>query len=319
MTATPEITATSWAMVVTLGLVWGATFLVIELALPGITPFWLAAGRIVFATVLTAAIWLWQGGRLFLEPARPADWLNLAFVGALSSALPFMAISWGQQYVTAGFTGVAMASVALMVLPLAHVLIPSERLTPRKMLGFVVGFLGVCVLIGPGAFASTGAAGELAGRLACLFAAACYAVSSVTMRRLPAIDPVGLTAVTLAIGAVLVVAAAWAVEGPPPLPSGHTLMLVAILGLIPTAIASLLRVLVIRSAGPTFMSLTNYQVPVWSVLLGAVFLGEPLTAALFVAMALILAGVALSQWGALVRLFGGRATRPEGPMPMPKR
>ena len=80
--------------------------------------------------------------------------------------------------------------------------------------------------------------------------------------------------------------------------------LLAFLGLIPTAAANMLRVSVIRTAGPVFMSLTNYQVPMWSVLLGVVLLGEPLRAGLLLAMGLILCGVALSQYGALKRLFG---------------
>jgi drug/metabolite transporter (DMT)-like permease len=52
------------------------------------------------------------------------------------------------------------------------------------------------------------------------------------------------------------------------------------------------------------MSLTGYQVPVWSVVLGALILGEPLPPALLYALALILSGLALSQYGALARLFG---------------
>lgn len=81
-------------------------------------------------------------------------------------------------------------------------------------------------------------------------------------------------------------------------------MWLAILGLIPTAGANLLRVLLIRGAGPTFMSLTNYLVPVCAVFFGALILGEPLPGTLIWALALILAGVALSQFGALKRLFG---------------
>lgn len=290
-------------MVVTLGLVWGATFPVIELALAEVTPFWLASGRIVFAALLTVILWRAGGGRLFARRASALDWLNLAVIGAMSTALPFMAISWGQIHVTAGFAGVAMASVALMVLPLAHLLVPGEAMTIRRTLGFLVGFAGVCVLIGPGAFSASGAEGELAGRLACLFGAACYAVSSVTMRRLPPVDPVGLTAMTLVIGAAIVVAASLATEGAPPAVSARGWALIALLGLVPTAAATHLRTLVIRSAGPAFMSLTNYMVPLWAVLLGVVLLGEPARPSLFAAMALILAGVLLSQWGTLRRLF----------------
>jgi len=298
----PAITRASWLMILALGLTWGATFMAIEIALTGITPFWLAAARIGFAALLMTAVWLLRGGRLFLTSAR--DWPALVFVGALSSAVPFMLLSWGQQYVTSGFAGVSMAAVALMVLPLAHLLVPGERMTLRRSAGFLIGFAGVVVLIGAQAFSSTGAALEPYGRAACLGAAGCYAVSSVVMRRIPAIDPIGLATILLAIGAAIVIPAALIMEGPPPAVSGQTMAVLAVPGLIPTAGANILRVVVIRTAGPTFMSLTNYIVPVCSVVLGALVLAEPLPPSLLSALALILAGVFLSQWGALKRLFG---------------
>ncbi|WP_212524431.1 DMT family transporter [Actibacterium sp. MT2.3-13A] len=290
----PEITPRSWLMVGTLGLVWGATFLVIEIALRGITPFWLAAGRIGFAAALMGLVWGLRGRPLFLTGTR--NWPAVLVIGCGSSAVPFMLLSWGQQYVTSGFAGVSMAAIALMVLPLAHAFVPGERLTPRKGLGFVIGFAGVAVLVGGQAFESTGAGLETAGRLACLSAAGCYAVSSVLTRRLPPVDPIALSATLLMIGAAVVLPVAWAIEGPPPLPPRDTLIALAVLGLLPTAGANLLRVLVIRSAGPTFMSLTNYQVPLWAVTFGALVLGEPLPPTLLAALALILTGVALSQW-----------------------
>ncbi|GGO51439.1 Permease of the drug/metabolite transporter (DMT) superfamily [Roseovarius pacificus] len=299
----PEITGKSWIMVAALGLIWGGTFLVMEIALRGITPFWLASARIGFATLLMLAIWAFRGFRLFTQPVGNADILRLIAIGALSSAVPFMLLSWGQQYVTSGFAGVSMAAVALVVLPLAHFLVPGEWLTRRKVAGFVIGFMGVVVLIGGQAFETTGESLEGFGRIACLGAASCYALSSVQMRLLPDVDSIGLNAVTLLIGAVIVIAAAWAVEGSPPKTDRNTLYVLLFLGLVPTAGASLLRVLVIRTAGPVFMSLVNYQVPVWSVVLGALILSEPLPPSLISALALILCGVGVSQYGALSRLF----------------
>ena len=298
----PAILPRHWVMVATLGLVWGASFPFIELALTGIGPVWLAASRILLAASLTHAVWRFRGRPLYptRERAHP---IALVSVGLMSTALPFLLISWGQQSVTAGFAGISMAAVALIVLPLAHVFVPGERMTLRRSLGFLIGFAGVVVLIGPEALISPGTATDIAGRLACVGGAACYAVSSVVMRRLPPVDPVGLSAVTLWIGAALITPAAVIAEGLPPLPAAPVLAVIFTLGLIQTAAANLLRVSVIRGAGPVFMSLTNYQVPVWSVILGAVFLGETVTSSLFLAMALILAGVFLSQWGALRRLF----------------
>ena len=226
-----------------------------------ITPFWLAAYRIGFGAALTVLVWRVRGGALFAGPVTAGTLANLVVIGVLSSALPFMLISWGQQFVTAGFTGVSMASAALIVLPLAHFLVPGERITLRRAAGFGIGFLGVAILIGGKAFESTGVALEMPGRLACVCAAACYATSSVMMRRLPPVDPVGLSAVLLMIGAAAVLPLAWAVEGPPRALDPRTLWILAFLGLVPTAAANLLRVTVVRSAQLGRAVMTTVGVP----------------------------------------------------------
>lgn len=290
-------------MISLLGFVWGGTFLITELALKGMTPFWIAASRISFAALVMTALWGARGFMLF--HARPAvkTKLSVLIVAALSSAVPFALLAWGQQYVTSGFAGVSMASVPLIVLPIAHFALPGEQMAFRRTVGFCIGFVGVVILIGGQAFASTGTPLESAGRIACVGAALCYAISSVIMRRVPAVDPIGLATVLLILAVPMILALAMIVEGIPPLPSQHILLVLAFLGLVPTAAANLLRVLVVRSAGPVFMSLVNYQVPVWSVVLGALILSEPLPPALLWAMGLILIGVCISQFGALTRLF----------------
>ena len=304
MTAAPNITPTSWLLIAILGLTWGGTFMVTEVALTQMPPFWLAASRIGFAAALMSLVWLSLGGRLFETTASRQDWGAVFLIGALSSAVPFSLLAWGQQYVTSGFAGVSMAAVALIILPLAHFFVPSEQLNLRKCIGFVIGFFGVVILIGAQAFESTGAVYETPGRLACLGAASCYAVGSILMRRLPALDPIGLATVLLIVGAAMTIPLALLIEGFPPNPSPEIWAVLGFLGLIPTAAANFLRVLVVRSAGPVFMSLVNYQVPLWSVILGSLILSEPMPSSLLLAMTLILLGVGLSQYGALRRLFG---------------
>ncbi len=304
MSQAPNITYKSWLMIGVLAFVWGGTFMVTEIALTGITPFWLAASRIGFAAIVMVVIWGFRGFTLFEKPPTINRIVTMIFIGGLSGAIPFTLLAWGQQYVTSGFAGVSMASTALIILPLAHFFVPGEALTLRRMLGFGVGFCGVVILIGGQAFESTGAALETPGRLACILAASCYATSSILMRRLPAIDPIGLATVLLLIGSAMIVPTAFVVEGPPPMPATDILLVLLFLGLVPTAMANVMRVLVVRSAGPVFMSLVNYQVPVWSVVLGALVLSEPLPPSLLLAMCLILAGLGVSQYGALRRLFG---------------
>jgi len=299
----PEITSKSWIMVGILGITWGSTFLVMELALRGITPAWLAASRLTVAGLVMVVVQVIRRAPLFTDPNSPRPWGALISASLLSTALPFILLSWGQQYVTSGFAGISMAAVALIVLPLAYVFLPGEQMTQRRSMGFVIGFVGVVLLIGGQALETNGLALEPYGRLACLGVAVCYAISTIIMRRLPPLDSVTLAGAMLLIGAAVTIPGAWLAEGPPPLPDGETIGWILLLGLVPTAAANILRVIVVRQAGPVFMSITNYIVPVWSVIAGWLILSEPLPGSLLWAMALILAGVALSQYGALKRLF----------------
>lgn len=290
-------------MIGILGFVWGSTFMFIEVALTGISPFWLATYRLAIASVVMGAIWIGLRCPLALDPHNaPKPWQYL-WSGAISSAVPFLLLNWGQTHVTSGFAGTAMSAVPLVVLPMAHFLVPGERMSWAKAIGMGMGFVGVILLVGGDAFDSSGSALEVWGRLACLAVAVCYALNSVTIRRLPPVDPIGLTTMMMIAGCVITLPFSILAEGWPPVPSGQALGALIAIGVVSTATMNLLRVLVIRSAGPTFLTLVNYQVPVWSVVLGALILGEALPPSLLSALGLILAGVAISQWHGLRRVL----------------
>ena len=117
-------------MILTLGLVWGGTFLFQNLALRTTPPFWVATARIGFAMVLTWVVWRLrvEGGCLSHPATQPGRVLSTVSAD-YRRPYRFMFLSWGQQFVTSAFTGVSMATVALFVLPLAHLLVPGERMT----------------------------------------------------------------------------------------------------------------------------------------------------------------------------------------------
>ncbi len=297
----PAVSAENWLIISVLGVVWGSSFLLTELALKGITPLWLAAGRVVIAALLTTFVWGLYGWRLHLSTER--HWGTLFFFGLLSATLPFQFLSWGQQHVTSAFAGVSMASVGLIILPLAHIMLPNEKITLSRFLGLLVGFVGILILFGQQSFTSTDDPLETLGRVACLLAAMCYALSSVLLKRLPPIDRIGVAALPLIMGAFLIVANAWVFEGAPPAVDFNTAMIILLLAAFPTALANLLRIKVIRSAGPVFMSLVSYLVPVWCVVLGVFVLGETMTPSLIIALVVILGGIAVTQWDELRRLI----------------
>lgn len=271
--------------------------MVISVALRGYGPITVACARTTLGALTLLALcvalrrpwprWSW---RLF----------GYVVVGALfSTAIPFVLLAWGQQHVPSAFAGLSMAAVPLFVLPFAHFMVPGDALSLRKTVGFLMGFAGALVLLGPGIFAA--GSGDLValGRLACLAAAMCYAISSIATRLTPAIDAIVLSAVGLVLGAVVLIPLMLLTEGVPTPTATIPTLAIILLGLLPTAFAALLRVAVIRTAGPSFMTLVNYQVPVWSMILGALILSEALPGRFFAALMLILTGLAISQWATL--------------------
>lgn len=303
-----EIAPINWLRIAALGLIWGASFTTLSVALRDVGPFTVAAVRISLGAVfLLVLMRLWG---LRLPPVRSgADrrfWGFALFMALSSNVVPFSLLGWAQQSVASGFAGVCMAAVPLLILPLAHVFVPGERMIPRRLFGFLLGTAGVVVLIGFDAFSSTGKDLESLARLACVGAAAGYAMGSIATRLCPPVHLLALAAAVMSLAALIIVPVALIVEGVPDSVSLKGALSLLYLGILPTGVAQLLLVQTTRSAGPSFFSLVNYMVPVWSVLLGVVFLAETVPPRLFLAMLMILAGVAISQWGALRRLFVGR-------------
>ena len=303
---TTQPTVQNWLSIAALGLIWGGTFMVVPIALQGYGPLTVACARTTLGA--SAMLVLMRTLRRPLPRFTPQMTKYLVLIGLLNTALPFALLSWGQQYVPSAFAGISMAALPLFVLPLAHVF-SDEKMHLRKVVGVVVGFIGASVLIGPGVF-QIGTGLAPLGQLACLAAALSYAISSVMTRRCPPIDPITMTALLLCVGASALIPAMLIVEGIPAVSSPASMIAIVFLGFVPTALAALIRVLIIRSAGSVFMTLVNYQVPVWSMLFGALILNETLPLRFFAALVLILCGLAISQYDTLRKtLFAGNLTK----------
>jgi drug/metabolite transporter (DMT)-like permease len=293
----PLPTRKDWLSIAALGVIWGGTFMVVSFALRGYGPVTVATARVVLGA--TALIALAVILRRPLPAFSPSLIRYIIAIGILTSALPFMLLSWGQQTVTSAFAGLSMAAVPLFVLPLAH-FFGAEPLTSRKALGFGLGFVGAAILLGPdilapGLSGTAATQAEILPRLACLTAPLCYASGSVLTRRCPPIDPISLAALSLVVGSVVLLPVMLMTEGLPQWAGAVPGTAIILLGLVPTAFAALLRVSVIRSAGSGFMTLTSYQVPIWSMVFGATILGEALPLRFFAALGLILIGLVISQ------------------------
>ncbi len=295
--ALPKPGLINWLFLISLGLIWGSSFLTVEIALDSFGPLTIAGLRIAIGALVLLILSYAFGYGLprWRAPQGPRIWAHAFGFAIFTNALPFSLLSWGQQSVTSGFAGITMAVVPLMALPLAHFLVPGERMSLAKVAGFAVGFAGVVLLIGLDAFASSGAELESLARFACVGAACCYAIGSIITRLCPPVPLLAYSAAGLLMGAVLILPAALWIEGLPRDLSLLPTMALVFLGVFPTALATVMLVRIINSAGPTFMTLVNYMVPIWAVLFGALILSEAVPPQFLGALILILTGLALAR------------------------
>jgi drug/metabolite transporter (DMT)-like permease len=288
-------TLTDWALLLALVAMWGSSFMFNKHGLASVDPITLVGARVAIAAVVLIAVVHARGMRL--PPIGPV-WAAYTLLGLLGNALPFFLITWGQQWVDSAVAGILMAAMPLSTLVLAHFLVAGERMSARRVAGFIIGFGGVVVLMLP-AVATGGAASAVhaLSQLAVLGGALCYSANSILARLLVKTDFLVAAAATLLVATIAVVPIAIARERPWELdPTLGSIASVVWLGLGPTALATILYFRLISSAGPTFMSLVNYLSPAVAVFLGVALLSEEPGVNAYAGLALILGGIALSQW-----------------------
>jgi len=291
-----------WAMLLGLAVVFGSTYFFGDLALQSFGPLTVAAGRVAgAATILTVAV-LARGHRF---PSDAKTWWALLVMGAINNALPFSLIFWGQTRIDSALAAILNAMTPIFTVLLAH-LVGNERLSGRRIAGVLFGFVGVAVLIGPGALRRLDPTNAAEG--AVLLAALSYATAGLWGRRFRHLPTdVAAGGMLIASSAILLPAAAWIERPWTAIPTGTSLAAIAILGLFCTALAYLLYFRLLARVGATNLLLVTFLLPVVAMALGAVFLGEHLAVGDFIGLALILMGLATID-GRLLEWF--RAKEP---------
>lgn len=265
--------------------IWGVPYLFIKVALDdGVPPAFLAWARVVIGAVVLVAL-AWQAG--LLHGLRPRlRWLvAFAFVEIV---FPFPLIAAGEQHVDSGLAAILIAAVPLFVALLAMRFDTIERATGGRLVGLVVGLVGVVALVGIDLAGSTE---ELLGAAALLTAALGYAVAPLLIlkRHLADLDPRVTMGASLSIAAVVLTPAA-AFDPPDATPSAAAIVAIVVLGLVCTAGGLTLFAMLNTEIGPGRAVVITYVNPLVAVALGMVFLDERPGAGAILGLAMILAG-----------------------------
>ncbi|MBI3660212.1 DMT family transporter [Candidatus Acetothermia bacterium] len=264
-----------WVTFIALGLVWGSSYYWIKVAVHELGPYTLVAFRLLFGTLGLLVVLFWH------RPALPRDrrtWLILALIGIIHTWVPFVLISWSEQYIDSGMASILNSTVPLFTLVIARFFLQDERLERGQIVGLLIGFAGVIVLMSH----DVGYKLELTyllGKAAVLVAAVAYAGSSVFIRKmLRPVSPIVQAAASVAVANGLAWTAIPWTETPFRVPVlSETWLALAWLGLLGSCVAYLLYFYLIHAVGPTRTTMVTYVMPVVGIALGVYFMQELLS------------------------------------------
>jgi drug/metabolite transporter (DMT)-like permease len=287
------MTRRAWMAFAAMSFIWGVPYLLIRIAVRhGVTPGALAFGRVALAAVVLLAL-AWRAGTL--RTVRGHGRVLLAYAVA-EVAIPFPAIALGEERISSSLTAILISTMPLLVALLALRVNRSQRPTPVRAAGLILGFGGVVALVG---IDVAGKSSELLGAAAILVAAIGYTIGSTLVNlRLTRLDPRATMGASLGIAAVLL--APYAVlDHPRAVPGVGAIAAVVVLGLLCTAAAFVIFTVLIAEAGTSRASVITYVNPVVAVILGVTLLGEQLGPGAIAGLLLILAGSWLATSGRL--------------------
>ncbi|MGB3438312.1 MAG: DMT family transporter [Actinophytocola sp.] len=286
-----SMSRTSLVQFLLLGTIWGTSYTFIKAALDGLSPTQLVLARLGLGLVfLIAILLLWSIGL----PKMGKVWGHLAVASALGMVIPFLLLGYGEQRTSAAMAGMLIAVLPLATLAAVTIFLPSEKVSRRKLYGFLLGFAGVAMIVAPW----QGDPGELTGQLAVIAAACSYAVQTVYIRKF--LVPHGLSPVAQAAGQVIMALLLQIVTLPAfgwstPEFSWPVVVSVLLLGVFGTGAAYVLYFKLITDLGAATASSVNYLVPVVGAVASTTLLGDSLTWYMVTGVLTVMAGLAIAE------------------------
>jgi drug/metabolite transporter (DMT)-like permease len=287
--ARAQVTPKVWLALGVVYVVWGSTYLGIDLGIRTIPPFLMAAVRFLIAGGLLYAWAIRRGDRVADRPTW-RHWRSAVLLGVPMLVIGNASVGWAEQTLETGTASLIIASVPLWLALLDRVFL-GQRLATGAIVGLAIGFGGVAVLVGP-----SGGVGDRFAAITLLFTALAWAAGSIYARQapLPSRPLVGAAMQMLAAGVILIPVGAVRGEfGDLQIPSWTSIGGVAYLVVFGSLLAFTSYAWLLRSAPVKLIGTYAYANPVVAVLLGTVFLSEPVTWQMLVGGGVVIAAVAL--------------------------
>ena len=287
----------SWILLSILGVVWGSSFLSIKYAIIAFEPIQISSLRIIigfFIVFLFSLIFKIEIFNIY-KPKR--YWLLCTGVAVLSNLLPFTILAIAQVKFSTIFVGLCMAIIPLLITIFSLFLFKYEPISSKKLFGILIGLSGSALLVMSKASEDLDNNQEIhfIFLFLCILAPISYSFGAMIIKKADVENLLSFTTHALFIASVLSLPFLIKQGLLPNKIDLQSIFAILYLGIIPTGIATIILVYLIKKEGPIFLSLVNYKVPLWSTIFGFLLLKEMLPNNFFLASFLILSGIIICQ------------------------
>lgn len=288
MNESSAINTKTWLMILALATIWGGSFLFGRVLMLEWPPLTVALLRVLLAAIALWCFLIFAGKKLAFGNGLIGA---LLIMGILNNVIPFSLILIGQREIGSGLAAVVNAMTPIWTLIIANALTTDEKFSKNKIIGIVLGFVGVSVLIGNDFLGGLSASAW--AQIAVLGATISYGFAGVFGKRFKNNDPILISTGQLTASTMVMIPLVFLIEDPFSISPPDVNMVVSLIGLsvICTAFAYVLFFKILASAGATNVSLVTFLVPVSAIILGIIFLGETLSKTNIIGMILILSGL----------------------------
>jgi putative membrane protein PagO len=286
-------------------LLWGSSWAAVKLGLETVPPLFALGLRFVLASTILAAIIMWK--RLVI-PKTKKFWMLVLIMITTSFTVPFVLIYWGQMHVDSGLSAVLFATYPFWVALVSHFLLPKEKITLVRMIGIVIGFLGVLFIFKESFSQVTSSTFYGMGTI--IAGAIIQAFGLVFLRRLGEdAHPVTLNFCSMSLSGVVLFIASVLLENFTPMKiTLQALGAVLYLSVFCTVITFVVYFWLVKHMEVVVLSLSAFITPIIAVAVGVLLLGETINRSLFIGSALVLVGVAAASVGDIYALYSQETT-----------
>jgi drug/metabolite transporter (DMT)-like permease len=285
---------TNWFLLILLSAIWGGAFTLNKIALDLYTPEVIVAGRLIVGSAFLIVLIYFIYKRFSFNLSQLNYYLFMSLVGIV---IPFIAIINGQRNIDSAMAGILMATMPITTILLSHFFLVDEKINQQKFIGFLISFFGVFILIyREDLFINNSFSTTLISQLQVMLGSTLYSIAAIYGKKYKTTDPVSASTGTILFATFfMLIYLIFIDESNVSIPILLVNYNILLLGILCTAIATIIYFQILQTAGASFLSIMNFLIPLWAILFGILILNDAFSWNYIFGLIIILAGIKLAN------------------------